>query len=82
MQNYLFGITGIPFRHYVAATCAGIVPGAALFVYLGTLGRASRGPLEWAFFGLGLLATAAAVTLVARKAKAKLAEAGIDDQLP
>jgi uncharacterized membrane protein YdjX (TVP38/TMEM64 family) len=80
VQNYLFGVTGIPFRDYVAATCAGIVPGAALFVYLGTLGRASRGPLEWGFFGLGLLATAAVVMRVARKAKAKLAEMGIDNR--
>jgi len=82
VQNYVFGITGISFRHYVAATCAGIVPGAALFVYLGTLGRASGEPLEWAFFGLGLLATAAVVILVARKAKAKLAEMGIDNRAP
>jgi uncharacterized membrane protein YdjX (TVP38/TMEM64 family) len=82
VQNYLFGITDIPFPHYVAATCAGIIPGAALFVYLGAFGSASAGPLEWSFFGVGLMATAVVVLLVARKAKAKLAGAGIDNRLP
>jgi uncharacterized membrane protein YdjX (TVP38/TMEM64 family) len=82
VQNYLFGITDIPFPHYLAATCVGIIPGAALFVYLGALGRASGGPLEWGFFGVGLLATAIVVLLVARKAKAKLARAGVDNHLP
>jgi uncharacterized membrane protein YdjX (TVP38/TMEM64 family) len=77
VQNYLFGVTGISFRHYIAATCAGIVPGALLFVYLGALGKVSGGPIEWAFLAVGLLATAAAVILVARKAKTKLAQTRI-----
>jgi uncharacterized membrane protein YdjX (TVP38/TMEM64 family) len=82
VQNYLFGITGIPFSHYVAATSAGIIPGTALFVYLGALGNASGGPLEWVFFGIGLLATALVAILIARKAKAKLAASGVDDRAP
>jgi uncharacterized membrane protein YdjX (TVP38/TMEM64 family) len=77
VQNYLFGITDIPFRHYFAATSAGIVPGTVLFVYLGALGNASGGPLELGFFGLGLAATAVVVILVTRKVKAKLAESGL-----
>jgi len=80
VQNYLFGITDIPFPHYFAATCAGIVPGTALFVYLGALGNNSGGPLEWVFFGIGLAATVTVVVLVTRKAKEKLAEAGVDDR--
>jgi uncharacterized membrane protein YdjX (TVP38/TMEM64 family) len=79
VQNYLFGITEIPFLHYFAATGVGIVPGTVLFVDLGALGNASGGPLQWAFFAVGLLATAIVVILVARKAKEKLAEAGVDD---
>jgi uncharacterized membrane protein YdjX (TVP38/TMEM64 family) len=82
VQNYLFGITDIPFRHYFAATCAGIVPGTMLFVYLGALGNASAGPVEWMFSGVGLLATALAVILVMRKAKAKLAERGLGNRVP
>jgi len=82
VQNYLFGVTAIPFPQYVAATFVGIIPGTALFVYLGALGNTSGGPLTWVFFGVGLLATALVVVLVTRKAKAKLAEAGVDDRTP
>ena len=82
VQNYLFGVTAIPFPQYVAATFVGIIPGTALFVYLGALGNTSGGLLTWVFFGVGLLATAFVVVLVTRKAKAKLAEAGVDDRTP
>jgi uncharacterized membrane protein YdjX (TVP38/TMEM64 family) len=82
VQNYLFGVTAIPFPQYVAATFVGIIPGTALFVYLGALGNTSGGPRTWVFFGMGLLATALVVVLVTRKAKAKLAEAGVDDRTP
>jgi uncharacterized membrane protein YdjX (TVP38/TMEM64 family) len=80
VQNYLFGVTAIPFPHYVAATFAGIIPGTALFVSLGALGNASVGALEWAFFGVGIFATAIVAILVTRKAKTKLAEVGVDDR--
>ncbi len=82
VQNYLFGITDIPFPHYFAATCAGIIPGTALFVCLGALGNNSGGPLEWVFFGVGLVATVTVVVLVTRKAKEKLAEADVNDRTP
>ena len=86
LQNYVFGVTAIPFWHYLAATFAGITPGAALFVYLGSLGRAARAGrdtgthLEWIFLGIGLLATVAAALLVARKASARLAVATLDPE--
>jgi uncharacterized membrane protein YdjX (TVP38/TMEM64 family) len=82
LQNYLFGVTAIPFPHFVAATFAGIIPGTALYTYLGALGNAAGdgGPAKWAFFGVGLLATGVVVILVARKARAKLREAGVGDQ--
>jgi uncharacterized membrane protein YdjX (TVP38/TMEM64 family) len=80
VQNYLFGITDIPFPHYFAATCAGIIPGTVLFIDLGALGNASGGPFEWAFFGVGIAATVTVVVLVTQKAKAKLAETGIDNR--
>jgi uncharacterized membrane protein YdjX (TVP38/TMEM64 family) len=80
LQNYLFGVTAIRFRHFVAATMVGIVPGAALYTCLGALGKTvgEGGPARWAFFVAGLTATAVAIILVARKARAKLHEAGID----
>jgi uncharacterized membrane protein YdjX (TVP38/TMEM64 family) len=82
VQNYLFGITDISFPHYFAATCAGIIPGTMLFVYLGALGNTSGGLLGWIFFGTGLVATVTVVLLVGRKAREKLTEAGVVDQAP
>ena len=82
LQNYLFGVTAIPFPHFVAATFAGIIPGTALYIYLGALGRAARsgGHAKWAFFAVGLVATIVVVILVAIKARAMLHEAGLDDR--
>ena len=88
LQNYLFGVTAISFRHFVAATFAGIIPGTVLYVYLGALGKvagssgASDGMLKWAFFAAGLLATVVVVLLVTRKAMAKLKKSGLDDRNP
>lgn len=80
LQNYLFGVTGIPFGHFVPATVVGIAPATAIYVYLGMLGKAAveggraGGLLKWILLGIGLLATAAVALLIARKAKAALAE--------
>ncbi|HEX2152029.1 MAG TPA: TVP38/TMEM64 family protein [Stellaceae bacterium] len=81
LQNYLFGVTSVPFRHYLAATVIGIAPATTLFVYVGALGGTALdgGPAVWALFGAGLLATAAAVILVTRKARALLRETGVGD---
>ena len=59
LQNYLLGVTAIRFRHFAAATSAGIVPGAVLYTCLGALGklRGEGGPARWAFFGAGLSAS-------------------------
>jgi uncharacterized membrane protein YdjX (TVP38/TMEM64 family) len=69
-------------RHMLAPSqrvaFARIIPGIVLFVYSG----ASGGELEWAFFSVGLLATAIVVILITRKTKKKLAEAGFGDQTP
>jgi uncharacterized membrane protein YdjX (TVP38/TMEM64 family) len=72
-QNYLFGVTAMPFAHFVAATFAGIIPGTMLYIYIGVLGNAAGGgPAKWAFFGVGLSATVIVLILVTRKATAKL----------
>jgi len=81
-----FGVTAVSFRHFVAATFAGIVPGTALYVYLGLLGKAaasegnSSATFRWAFFSIELVAMIAVVLLVTRKATAKLKRAGIEDK--
>jgi uncharacterized membrane protein YdjX (TVP38/TMEM64 family) len=81
LQNYLFGATGIPFAHFVAATFFGIIPGTALYTYFGVLGGAvgDTGPVKWVFFAAGLAATVAVAVLIARKAKQKLSEAGVGE---
>jgi uncharacterized membrane protein YdjX (TVP38/TMEM64 family) len=81
LQNYLFGVTAVPFGQFVAATFVGIIPGAAFFTYIGVLGgeSAEAGPVRWILFAAGLAATAAAAVLVARKARTKLEEAGLGE---
>ena len=90
LQSYLFGVTGIPLVPYALATLAGIAPATTLYVYVGSLGTAglggtdgldggaANGPLGWALLGLGLVATALVVRLVARRAKAELAALELD----
>ena len=81
LQNYYFGVTDIPFLQYLAATFVGIIPGTIVEVYLGVLGgEAASGTgtgVKWGFFAAGLAATIAVAWIVARKAKQKLAKAGV-----
>ena len=75
LQNYFFGITEIGFVPYALATFVGIMPGTALYVYLGSIGKAGGGgPAQWALLIAGLVATAAVVWLVTRRARAALEE--------
>jgi uncharacterized membrane protein YdjX (TVP38/TMEM64 family) len=81
LQNYLFGITRVGFWPYAAATLGGIVPGTALYVSFGALGRgtatgSSGGAVGWILFGLGVLATVAVTILVGRKANATIRRHG------
>jgi len=58
--NFLFGLTGIPFKTYVIGTMIGIIPGTFVYTWLGVSGRdAWQGhnplPLVAALMGLVLL---------------------------
>ncbi len=82
LLNYLFGATKIPLRSYALATWAGMVPGTALFTYIGSLaGGVARGegapatPREWAIRAGGLVATVLVTVYLARVARRALAEA-------
>ncbi len=79
LQNYLFGVTAIPFPHFAAATFVGIIPGTALYLYLGILGNAAEtgNPVKWVFLAAGLAATVAVAALVTAKARAALKDAGL-----
>ena len=87
LLNYAFGLTRVPFSHYVLASWIGMLPGTILYAYLGSTagrlaeiiaGNVQRSPLQQAFFWLGLGATAVAAALIARIARRALAEATRD----
>lgn len=81
LQNYLFGVTEVGFVPYALATLVGIVPGTALYVYIGTLGNVGGeggGPFRWALLVAGLIATFAVVWLVTKRARAELAELDLE----
>jgi uncharacterized membrane protein YdjX (TVP38/TMEM64 family) len=80
LLNYAFGATRVSLRDYVLASVVGMLPGTAMYVYLGSVagelaaGSAhARTPLEWAFYGVGLLATVAVTVYLTRVARASLA---------
>ena len=75
--NYALSLTRIRWREYAVATFVGMLPGTALFVYLGSVVQlatrpAGRSPLEWAVFAGGLAATVAVSVMVTRLARAAL----------
>lgn len=82
LLNFAFGITKVSFRDYMLASWIGMLPGAVLYVYIGTAlnslaeitaGRAKATTAEQVLFGVGLVATAAVMTLLMRLAKKSLA---------
>jgi uncharacterized membrane protein YdjX (TVP38/TMEM64 family) len=81
LQSYVFGVTSLGLAPFALATFAGIIPAALLYVYVGKLGleaaMGSAGPLQWAFFACGLLATVAVAFIIVRKAREALREMGV-----
>jgi uncharacterized membrane protein YdjX (TVP38/TMEM64 family) len=81
LLNYAFGLTRVPLRDYVLASWLGMLPGTALYVYLGSLagdlatlgaGPRTRTPAEWTAYVVGLLATIAVTAQVTRLARGAL----------
>ena len=77
--NYAFSLTRVSVRDFVLATAVGMVPGIAMYVYIGSLagtlagaGERARTPAEWALYAVGLLATVAVTVYVTRVARAAL----------
>ena len=82
LQNYAFGATDIPIWHFVIPTFFGIMPATALYVYIGTLGRAAAvsdnlKTSQIILFSVGLLATIIVIAVVAKKAKLMLGQIGV-----
>jgi uncharacterized membrane protein YdjX (TVP38/TMEM64 family) len=76
LQNYLFGITDVPFRLYLVATLIGIAPGTTADVLIAAGSVASRnGSGHWlqvAFGALGLLISVLVGWLLARSVKRRM----------
>jgi uncharacterized membrane protein YdjX (TVP38/TMEM64 family) len=79
--NYAFGLTSVRLSEYVWASWLGMLPGTAMYVYIGSFGgqlaRAyantrGRSALEWALYALGLTATIALAVYASRLASREL----------
>ncbi len=81
LLNYAFGLTQVSFWEYVLASWIGMLPGALLYVYVGSLAgdltklgptERTRTPVEWALYAVGFVATVFVTVLVTRLAKRAL----------
>jgi uncharacterized membrane protein YdjX (TVP38/TMEM64 family) len=81
MQNYLFSITEIKLLPFVLASAIGIMPGTALYVYIGALGQAvgRASAIQWWFIGVGLIATGFVAWIVAKRANKVLTADRLED---
>ncbi len=76
LQNYLFSMSGVRLVPFALATAIGIVPGSALYVYIGILGQTmgdEAGSMKWLFLGVGLITTVFVAWYVGRRASRVLA---------
>lgn len=78
LLNYAFGLTRVRAGHYVVASWVGMLPGAFMYVYLGSLARGvgerSRTTGEWVLYGIGLAATVGVTVFITRLARTALAK--------
>lgn len=90
LLNYALGLTRVSFVHYALASMVGMIPGALMYVYLGSAARsladAAAGHVEGGvggkiFFWMGLAATIAVVVLVTRIARKSLQAAETSEPL-
>ena len=83
LSNYFYGLTAVRFWPYALASWIGMMPGAFLYVYIGTAGRDAvlaaaggeaikRGWQYWTFTGVGLAATIIVTIWVTKIARSVL----------
>ena len=82
ISNYFFGLTRFTFKGFVLGSLIGFVPFSLHNVYLGSIaadlaslsrGEVQRSPLQWAFYGLGFVATIVALLYFNNLARRALA---------
>jgi uncharacterized membrane protein YdjX (TVP38/TMEM64 family) len=79
LLNYAFGLTQVSLRDYILASWIGMMPGTVMYVYIGSLAGAAAGvhertTLEWALYGIGLVATVIVSILITRIAQRALSQ--------
>jgi uncharacterized membrane protein YdjX (TVP38/TMEM64 family) len=75
LKSYFLGLTCVEPLPYTLASAAGLLPGIALKVYLGHLGRdalQAGGSLRWIALGIGITATAIVTWIVSRAVQRRL----------
>lgn len=81
LLNYAYGVTRVSLKDFFFASWIGMMPGTVMFVYIGSLagdlaslgsGHRAKSPLEWALYGVGLVATLVVTVYVTRVAKKSL----------
>jgi uncharacterized membrane protein YdjX (TVP38/TMEM64 family) len=69
-SNYAYGLTSIPFWHYLVATAVGMLPGEIVFVFLGATGRrigdVNSSPIVKILSGVGVVALLGALVMIRR----------------
>jgi uncharacterized membrane protein YdjX (TVP38/TMEM64 family) len=80
LSNYCFGVMRFTLRDFVIGTAVGVIPMTLTVVYAGSLAGdvaamdslAERGWVSWTIYGIGLVALAALVMVLAGSARRKL----------
>src|SRR5262249_9908291 len=87
LLHYAYGLTQVPFRDYVIGSLVGMIPGTAMYVYLGSLitsvsqlasGAPSGGAAKQALTFLGFAATVAVTVVITRLARRALDESTVE----
>jgi uncharacterized membrane protein YdjX (TVP38/TMEM64 family) len=77
LLNYAFALTSVKLGTFLLASLIGMTPGRLVYVWLGSLAHEGvqldrKSPEEWAFYGLGLVATVVLAVISARMAQTAL----------
>jgi len=87
LLNYAYGLTQVTFRDYLVGSLVGMIPGTAMYVYLGSLitsvsqlasGAPSGGAAKQALTFLGFAATVAVTIVITRIARRALDDATVE----
>ena len=82
IQSYMFSVSSLTFRQYIAGTILGTLPAIAIQVWTGTLGRAvlagEVAPGTMALWGVGVVALILATVLIGARVRRLLAAAAAE----